>query len=65
LPLAVITTKKKIQGRKPSKDEDQDMDIDYGNKEDEEALAAGMESDACERNLRLVVAHSTVDLYRN
>jgi hypothetical protein len=32
-----------------SKDEDQDMDIDDGNKEDEEALAAGRESDVYER----------------
>jgi hypothetical protein len=44
-----MKTKKKIQGRKKSKDEDQDMDIDDGNKEDEEALAAGRESDVCER----------------
>jgi hypothetical protein len=42
-------TKKKTQGRKKSKDEDQVMDIDDGNKEDEEALAAGRESDVCER----------------
>jgi hypothetical protein len=34
---------------KKSKDEDQDMDIEDGNKEDEEALAAGRESDVCER----------------
>jgi hypothetical protein len=40
---------KKIQGRKKSKDEDQGMDIDDGNKEDEEALAAGRESDVYER----------------
>jgi hypothetical protein len=42
-------TKKKIQGRKKSKDEDQEMDLDDGNKEDEEALAAGRESDVYER----------------
>jgi hypothetical protein len=40
-----LLRKKKIQGRKNSKDEDQDMDIEDGNKEDEEALAAGRESD--------------------
>jgi hypothetical protein len=32
-----------------TKDEDQDTDIDDGNKEDEEALAAGRESDVDER----------------